>query len=256
MSRTALKDPWIVYRKPRPHARVRLLCFPYAGGGAMVYRDWTTGMPAEIDVLPVQPPGREQRMREKAFTRMEALVDALVPALLPYLDRPFAFFGHSMGAVIGYEVAHRLRRDRGLAPVLLAVSARRAPHLPPERHEDYKLPDPELRERLREMNGTPAAVLENPELMELMLPLIRADFELNDTYRPAARPPLECPVAAYGGVADEEVSRQDLEAWRELTRGPFELRMFPGDHFFLHPEQRTLTDVLARDLLSRIAAPR
>ncbi len=243
------QDLWISYHKPRPRARLRLLCFPYAGGGAMAYRGWAAQVPEEIDVLPVQLPGRERRLREPPFTRVKPLVEAAARGLLPLLDRPFAVFGHSMGALVGYEVIHWLQRERGLEPVRLLASARRAPQLPPDPDDDYKLPDPELIERLREINGTPAEVLDHPELMELMLPLLRADFELNDTYEPTARPALACPVTAFGGLEDDEISRGELEAWRGVTNGPFRLRMFPGDHFYLNQHQNRLIQAVAEDLL-------
>ena len=249
MMKTTVQDPWISFHKPRARARLRLLCFPYAGGGALVYRNWAAEMPEEIDVLPVQLPGRERRMREPAFTRVAPLVEAAGQGLVRYLDRPFAFFGHSMGALVGYEVAQWLRRERGLEPVRLLVSARRAPQLPPDPDEDYKLPDPELIERLREINGTPAEVLEHPELMELMLPLLRADFELNDTYEPSDHPVLDCPVTAYGGLEDEESPKNELEAWSETTRGLFRLRMFPGDHFYLNQHRSRLIQAITEDLL-------
>ncbi len=243
------QDLWISFHKPRPRARLRLLCFPYAGGGALVYRQWAASMPEEIDVLPVQLPGRERRLREPPFTRVEPLVEAAVQGLAPYLDRPFAIFGHSVGALVGYEVVQRLRRDHGLEPVHLLVSARRAPQLPPDSEDDYKLSDPELIERLREFNGTPAEVLEHPELMELMLPLLRADFELNDTYEPIAHPSLECPVTAFGGLEDDELPRDELEAWSGVTGGSFRLRLFPGDHFYLNQHRSRLIQAVAEDLL-------
>ncbi len=208
-------------------------------------------MPDEIEVLPVQLPGRERRLREPPHTRLEPLVEVAAQGLAPYLDRPFAIFGHSMGALVGYEVAQRLRRERDLEPVHLLVSARRAAQLPPDPEEDYKLPDGELIERLRELNGTPAEVLEHPELMQLMLPLLRADFELNDTYEPVAHPPLGCPVTAFGGT-DDELLEEELAAWGALTAGPFALRMFPGDHFFLHRHQGTLVRTVAGALLGGI----
>ncbi len=246
------QDPWISFHKPRPQARLRLLCFPYAGGGAMAYRGWAASMPDEIDVLPVQLPGRERRLREPALTRAAPLVEAAAGGLVPHLDRPFAVFGHSMGALIGYEVVQWLRREHGLGPVHLLVSARRAPQLPPDPDDDYKLPDPELIKRLREMNGTPAEVLEHPELMELMLPLLRADFELNDTYEPIAHPALECPVTALGGLQDEETPKDELEAWSGVTTGPFRLRMFPGDHFYMNQHQDRLIQAVAEDLLGDV----
>ena len=245
-------DPWIAFRRHRPRARVRLFCFPYAGGSALAYREWTTEMPEEIDVLPVQLPGRERRLRERPFTRMDSLVDALAGALGPYLDQPFAIFGHSLGAAIGYELAQRLRQERGLTPVHMSVSARQAPHLPPDDELLYKLSDPELCERLREMNGTPTEVLANPELMQLMLPLLRSDFELNETYSPPAHPALDCPVTAFGGLTDGEVSKEELAAWKETTTGLFRLRMFAGDHFYLHDGRHALIGAVAEELLRRI----
>ncbi|MEM7356653.1 MAG: alpha/beta fold hydrolase, partial [Acidobacteriota bacterium] len=198
MHQTSSSDPWIAFRQNRPQARLRLLCFPYAGGGALTYRKWTTEMPPEIDVLPVQLPGRERRLREAPHTSMAALIDDMVGALERYVDQPFAIFGHSMGSIVGYEAARRLQQDRGVEPIRFLASARRAPQLPNDREGDYLLPDQELCERLREMNGTPTEVLDNPELMQLMLPLIRADFELNETYTPAPEPRLSCPVTALG----------------------------------------------------------
>ena len=248
MSQTP-KDSWVSSHKPRPQARLRLLCFPYAGGGVMIYRQWAASMPESIDVLPVQLPGRERRLREPPYTRVEPLVEAATRGLLPHLDRPFAIFGHSMGALIGYEVAQRLRRDHGLEPVHLLVSGRRAPQLPPDPDYDYKLPHAEFIERLREINGTPAEVFEHPELLEIMLPVLRADFELNDTYEPIAHPPLACPISAFGGLEDTEAPEEDLEAWSGVTDGPFRRRMFPGDHFFLNQHRSRLIQAVVEDLL-------
>ncbi len=246
MSSTS-QDLWISFRKPRPRARIRLLCFPYAGGGALAYRDWATSMPEEIEVLPVQLPGRERRINEPPHTRLEPLVEAAVQGLAPYLDRPFAVFGHSMGALVGYEVVQGLRRELGLEPVHLLVSARRAPQLPPEPANDYLLPDDQLIERLRELNGTPAEVLEHSELMKMLLPMLRADFELNDTYQPANHPPLACPMTVFGGLEDD-LSEEELTAWGELTAAASTLRMFPGDHFYLHRHQDTLVRAVAGTL--------
>lgn len=241
--------PWIAYRKPRRSARLRLFCFPYAGGGALTYRPWVPAMPPEIEVCPVQLPGREQRLREPRFRRVAPLVEAAAEGLEPLLDLPFAFFGYSMGALIAYELIHRLRPAR--SPVALLAAARRAPQLPPKDEPTYDLPDPEFRAKLREMNGTPQEVLDNRELMELMEPLLRADFELNDTYEPPERPPLELPVTAFGGIGDAEVPRETLAAWGELTTGPFRLRMFPGGHFYLHRQTAPLVAAVSEALLRR-----
>ncbi len=242
-------NPWIAYRRPRPEARLRLFCFPYAGGGALTYRPWVPAMPPDIEVCPVQLPGREQRLREPRFRRVAPLVEAAAEGLAPLLDLPFAFFGYSMGALIAYELIHRLRPSR--SPVALLAAARRAPQLPPKDEPTYNLPDPEFRAKLREMNGTPQEVLDNRELMELMEPLLRADFELNDTYEPPGHPPLDLPITAFGGVEDDDVEQPALEAWGELTTGRFQLKMFAGDHFFLHPQQESLIAAVSETLLGR-----
>lgn len=245
----AQDKPWIFFRKPNPRARLRLFCFPYAGGGASIYRQWGEQLAsAEIEVLPVQLPGRESRLMEKPFTSFPPLVDTLVEALAPFMDQPMAFFGHSLGAAIAFELSHRLRREGRREPLALMVSGRRPPHLPDDDEPVHGLPDEEFKAKLRELDGTPEAVLENPELMALMLPLLRADFELIETYAPAERLPLDIPVSAYGGLEDPEVEREHLEQWQAVTRSPLTLRMFPGDHFFLHPQKDSLLAAIATDL--------
>jgi medium-chain acyl-[acyl-carrier-protein] hydrolase len=206
-------------------------------------------LPASVEVCPVQVPGRETRFREPAFTRLPPLIEALAESLRPYLDRPFAFFGHSLGALVAYELARRLRRDGGPEPVHLFVSGCAAPQTRTRVTSLHTLPLPEFREELRRLNGTPAAVLQNDELLELLLPTLRADFALCETYAYAAGPPLTYPVCAWGGLGDDTVARQDLEAWRDLTTAPFRLRMVPGDHFFLQGARRLLLQGLAQELL-------
>jgi medium-chain acyl-[acyl-carrier-protein] hydrolase len=246
-SRYPRTDPWIRFHAPDACARLRLFCFPHAGAGASVYRGWNGRLPSWIDVCPVQLPGREERIREPCFTNMDALCAALLPALAPYLDMPVALFGHSMGALIAYQAATRLR-DQGRSPVHLLVSGHRAPHLPLGRPPSYNLPDPVFRERLRSLNGTPEPVLQNRELMDLVRPLLRADFELSECTPRERRDPLECPVTAFGGLADGEVRRSHLEAWRETTRGEFYLHMFAGDHFYIAGNESELTWLLAQRL--------
>src|SRR5437763_15337105 len=171
------RTPWLVSRKPNPRARVRLFCFPYAGGGDSVFRAWQKGLSEAIEVCPVQLPGRGARISEPPFTELSPLVRAAAQALAPHLDKPFAFFGHSMGALICFELARHLRKDGGPQPVHLFVSGRCGPQTPREPFAG-DLPDSEFQEMLRRYNGTPEEVLENRELMELLLPAVRADFAL------------------------------------------------------------------------------
>ena len=240
--------PWIVFSKPRPQAKLKLFCFPYAGGGALIFRAWPESLPASVEVCPVQLPGRERRLRERAFTRMTPLVQEIAKAMLPHLDKPFAFFGHSMGAIISFELARHLRRDYGLEPEQLFVSGRRAPQIPDTGPPTYHLPEEEFVEELRRLNGTPKEVLEHTELLGLLLPLLRADFELIQTYRYIAEPPLDCPISAFGGLQDDEAGRNLLEGWEEQTTASFALHMFPGDHFFLHSSQGILLQTLCQEL--------
>lgn len=239
------KDPWIAHYRPNRAARMRLFCFPYAGGSAMTYRGWSDELPPEVEVLPVELPGRASRFREPAFRRVTDLVAAAADALAHRLDRPYAFFGHSMGSLIAFELARELRR-RGIdTPRVLFASARRAPDVPFQEKAVHALPEDEFIVRLRELNGTPEEVLEHPELMEMMLPLLRADFEINETYEYRPEEPLAASIHALGGLADSGVSREHLEAWRPHGRGEFSLRMFPGDHFYLNSDRRMLFSVLA-----------
>lgn len=185
---------------------------------------------------------------EPPFTQLTPLVEAVTVALLPYLDQPFAFFGHSMGALVSFEVARLLRKNYQLSPVQLFVSGRRAPQLPNSESPIHALPEAEFLEELRRLNGTPEEVLANAELMEILLPVLRADFAVLETYGYSAEPPLECPITAFGGLQDTEVSCDHLEAWRNQTSAAFSLQMFPGDHFFLHSAQALLLQSLARQL--------
>jgi len=181
---------------------------------------------------------------------MEPLIDALDTTLTPYLNKSFALFGHSMGAIIAYELAARLQ-TRDLHPVHLLVSARRAPHVESKRESNHTLPDPQFKERLRTLDGTSEEVFNDSELMRLVLPLLRRDFELNETYLPGSREPLRCPVTAFGGTDDPEVGLEEIDAWRHTTRHAFQCKMFQGKHFFLHEAKDELlssvADCLMRD---------
>jgi medium-chain acyl-[acyl-carrier-protein] hydrolase len=190
------------------------------------------------------------------YTRLGALVEAVAEVLAPQLDRPFAFFGHSMGAMISFELTRLLRRRHGLRPAHLFLSGRRAPQFPPTEPPTYHLPEPEFVEKLRGLNGTPAEVLAHAELMQLLIPLLRADFEVVQTYEYAPGPPLDCPVSVYGGLLDAEVSDEHLKAWGELAAGEFELRMFPGDHFFIQSHEQQIVRAVGERLsrLARVAA--
>lgn len=245
---------WLACPRPNPGASLRLFCFPYSGAGASIFYPWLDRVPATIEVCPVQLPGRESRLAEAPFTRLEPLVRALAAALLPHLTRPFAFFGHSMGALVSFELARRLRRQYGLSPVRLCVSGHSAPQLPDRDPPLHALPEAELLRQLRQLNGTPEAVLAHAELRALVLPVLRADLAVCETYVYRAGRPLDCPISACGGLEDAFVSREQLAGWRAQTGSSFSLHLFPGDHFFLNTARPLLVVTLAR-LLSHAPAP-
>jgi medium-chain acyl-[acyl-carrier-protein] hydrolase len=239
---------WLNFPKPNPKASLRLLCLPYAGGSAMLFRTWPNLLPPDIEICAIELPGRGVRIREPPFTRMDPLVAGLAEAVKSILDKPFAIFGYSLGAMIGFELARYLRQTANNKPVHLFVAGRQAPQIPPARPPRYNLPDAEFIEELGRLNGTPKEIFEHPELTQLMLPMLRADFELVETYSYRSGPPLDVPISAYGGLEDPETPRNELEAWREQTTASFRLQMFPGDHFFLNTSPSVVIQSLAREL--------
>ena len=243
---------WIRRARAARPAHVTLFCLPFAGGGAGVFRDWPAGLPPGIEVCPVHLPGREARFGEPAIGDLDALVDPLLEGLLPHVDGPFALFGHSMGGLIAFELADRLRR-RGMTPAWFFASGTRAPHLPPRPDIRHELPDDQFLAAVRQLNGTPPQLLENPEIMSLMLPTLRSDFQLVETYRYRPRPPLECPIVAFGGRDDADVLREDLEAWRQQAAGHFEMHVLPGDHFFITPSRDEVLWVIGQRLFEATA---
>ncbi len=228
---------------------VRLICFPYSGGAAAIYHPWTRRLPQQLRLYPVELPGRGRRLSEPPFTRLQPLVEAVAAELSRHLDGPFALFGHSMGALLAYELACHLREVLRREPVHLFISGHGAPQLPDRGQLLHDLPDDRFIEEVLRLNGTDERVLACPELREILLPILRADFCLCETYEYRPRAPLSCPMTVLSGLQDPFLQRSDLEAWRETTRGPFRLRLFPGDHFYIRSRQADLLEALARDLL-------
>ena len=241
-------NPWFPKRNSGEAAQLKLFCFPYAGGTSQIYRGWEEYLPPAVELIPVELPGRLQRLREPAFVSMPDLVESLTKIMTPLVDKPFAFFGHSMGAIIAFELAKKMRSLFNRQPELLCVSGRRAPQIPSNKPTTYNLPKDEFIAELRRIDGTPREVLDHAELMELVFPLLRADFQLIETYEYNEGAPLSCPIVAYAGQSDEEANGELMSVWQSQTTSDFALHVLPGDHFFLRTSRSRLLGLLSRQL--------
>jgi medium-chain acyl-[acyl-carrier-protein] hydrolase len=242
------KSPWLVHHARHERPTLRLICFPYAGAGAAAFRNWAQSLPDEIDVLAIQPPGREGRFTEPFATDLRRMAASVVEALVPWLDVPFATFGHSLGTLLSFETVLELRRRSLRLPSHMVLSGRGAPHTRCGRSDYHLLSRERFIEELRKMEGTPEEVLESEELMSLLLPMLRADFALNSTYTVGSEPPLPCPMTVYGGTTDVDARGAVLDEWQRYTTSAFAVHMFEGGHFFVNSARAQVLQSLKRDL--------
>lgn len=255
MQSTSVRNKWLQYWHPKPQARLRLFCFPYAGGSASTYRSWFRHCPEEVEVCPIQLPGRENRLLEDPFTRISPLVECLAEALAPLFSLPFAFFGHSMGAIISFELARTLQRHLPLfSPVHLYISGYPEPQQLHPELPVYDLPLPLFLAKLRRLQGTPEEILQNEELLQLLLPALRADFEIVETYQYTPGLPLPCPITVFCGRQDSEAPPSSVSGWEKQTNRLCRFHFFQGGHFFLHHEQKNVLDALTRELLEDLTS--
>ena len=244
-----LVSPWIVCPSARSKATMRLFCLPFAGSGAGPFRPWAQLLPPDVELCILQLPGRETRLRETPYANMASLIQALVTAIASVLDRPYALFGHSMGALVAFELTRALRRQNRDAPAHLFVSGRRAPQLPDSDEPIGQLADgPFVREIIRRYNAIPKVILEDEEMLRIFLPTLRADMDVIETHVYTHETPLDCPITAFGGTDDPRANRSDLAAWRVQTRDSFQLRQFPGGHFYLNLHREPLVVQIANVL--------
>ena len=232
----------------RPSPRRRLFCLPFAGGGSAAYRLWPRSLPDDLEVLAAQLPGHESRLAEPPLRSIHAMAEALRPAIEAEADLPYAIFGHSMGALVAFELAAALERDGARPPARLFVSARRAPDEPDPLPPAHALPEPAFLDELQRRYGAiPEAIRQEPELLALMLPVLRADICAVETYAPTPGAMIRCPVDVYGGVDDTHPAPSQLSQWERVTAQPVRVRLFAGDHFYLAPQRDALTaDIAAR----------
>ena len=218
----------------RPQAEKRLFLFPHAGGSAASFVQWNTSLPDHLESWVAYLPGRGSRSREAPHTGIAPLVEELTQAIEPLLDKPSIFFGHSLGGLIAFELARQLRRCNLPQPSMLFVSACSAPHQPHSRPLVHALSDEEFLDELKKFNNIPDEILRESELMDLVLPSLRADVQAFETYIYSPEAPLDFPIIAFGGIDDPRVSRGQLEAWAIQTNSSFKSEYFPGDHFFIN----------------------
>jgi pyochelin biosynthetic protein PchC len=233
--------PWLMRFSARPWARARLVCLPHGGGSAGFYRSWARRMPSDVEVIAVQYPGRMNRLAEARIDSMEPMADEVAEVLEAHIRPPYALFGHSMGAAIAFEVALRLERDDRLPPSRLFVSGRGGPsrHRPGRRH---LASDSALVRYLRILGGTEGAVFDQPEMWPVLLPLLRADFKLSETWEPDPSARVRCPLTAFTGDQDPEVDIDRARAWALATDSEFRLRVLAGNHFYLLEHEASMLE--------------
>lgn len=242
-------ESWIIPFQPLTSPSLRLFCFANAGGSPAQFRSWQNLLPKGIEVCPVQLPGQGSRFREQPPVELTSLAKSLVEVFTPYFDVPVAFWGYSMGAVVAYELTQTLKQLGCPGPRHLFVAARRPPHIPPTESPIHMLPEQDfISEIQRRYNGIPAAVLQEPELMALFVPVLRANFEMIETHSDEGTEQLDCPITAFGGSSDPTVNTSAIMAWGELSRGVFQHFIFPGDHFFVQHHQPAILQILSRNL--------
>lgn len=235
---------WIKFPQPNPHAKMRLFCLPYAGAGASIFRLWPQLLPAHVEVAAFAFPGREMRRGEASISNLDILLEHLLEALTPYLDKPFAIFGHSMGSVIAYELAKKLEQKK-FQPQHLFVSGAAGPQVPERIRTLHLLSDKEFVEQLSaRYNAIPDVLLKDEALLALILPILRADIQLLETYAYQEGARLNCPITAFGSYEDPEATLECIETWGKHTTATFNSKMFPGDHFYLNTHRELLLDVL------------
>jgi medium-chain acyl-[acyl-carrier-protein] hydrolase len=248
-----VESPWLIVHPAAGEPRLRLFCFHYAGATAAIFRGWREHLPSWVELIAVQLPGRDYRMGEPLLDDSEPVVEELAAILPPLLDRPYVFFGHSMGALISRDLAHSLRRQGLPEPDLFIASGRSAPS---HRWTDagaQALPDEAFIETVRDYNGTPEELITDPDLRELWMPRLRADLTISAMHRYVEQPPLTCPMLVLHGTVDRLVTDAGLRAWARETSGPLRYVRYPGNHFFLHSQEKALLADLGAELTRLLA---
>ena len=228
-----LKSKWLVTPRPNPNALIKLFCFPYAGGNAATYLPWAKRLQQSVELTAIQPPGRSNRMFEQPLSNMPELIEELIKVIPERIDRPYVFFGHSLGSRVAFELMTQFAKRGITLPIHFIASGSKAPHIPAREQSIYHLSDKEFIRELRELQGTPEVILDNEELMELCLPLLRADFEIAETHIYKEKISFNFTASVFGGTDDVDISESDLLAWGSFFSQPLITQCFHGNHFFI-----------------------
>lgn len=241
-------NSWVTCPQPNPQAKIRLFCLPYAGGSAIIFRTWPNHLPPTIEVCPIEIPGRGRQIKLPPYRKIEPLVEEIGKNIIPFLDKPFAIFGHSMGGLVSFELIRFLRSNYNLSPLHLFISARNAPQVTPIKKPIYNLPDDEFWQEICDFNGTPDEVIDNSDIIEFFLPILRADFTILDTYVYQEQPAFDFPISVFGGLQDKVYTDYELAAWQEQTTAAFSLHKLEGNHFFIREHEKVLLQYISKKL--------
>lgn len=237
-------NKWFIRSQHRSQVDLRIFCFPYAGGSAATYLPWTDWLPYNVELVAIQPPGRATRMLEPAHSNMQQLIAQLIPNLSCVMDRPYIMLGHSVGSRVAFELLNQLSKYNYPYPHHFIASGSRGPHIKSTNKPTHHLPDDDFIKKLRELNGTPEAVLQNDELMALFLPMLRADFKLSETYLHSSSSIFSCPISVLSGKEDTDISLADLKSWGQFFSHPPDLHILPGGHFFIEEHRGIVKEKL------------
>ena len=251
-----MKNKWFVIPKPNINADLKLICFPYAGGSASTFLPWIKSLPDNVELIIVQAPGRGSRIGELAYSDMQALIGDLIKNIPSILNKPYILFGHSLGSRIAFELMNQLKILNYALPQHFIASGSRGPHHKCTKESIYNLPHDEFIEELKSLNGTPQSVLENKELMELFLPLLKADFEIADRYCYKGEVRLNCPISVFGGEYDVDICLSKLNSWGDFFETDVDVNLFPGNHFFIDSQSKLVqqkVNYIIKNCLTKLA---
>jgi medium-chain acyl-[acyl-carrier-protein] hydrolase len=242
------RSKWFLVTRPKPQATYRLFCFPYAGGSASIYTSWGALLPDTVELVAIQPPGRANRLSEGLMTSVREMGAALAQQMPSWLDRPYLIYGHSLGAIVGFEMLHALASTGLPMPLRFFSAARRSPQTTPLQPPIHDYPLEEFKAELRKLNGTPEHILQNQELMQIFVPILRADLQAAHTYHRAPDVQLDCEVSLFSGARDDKVTPEEIRGWQAHFRKPADFRSFPGGHFFMEDDKQSVVNAICESL--------